>query len=69
MDAGARASDHRPVFSPIAHLAEILVDDLGRREAIALCRNNHWDGVLRAIDAVSRPELEPAPSTPGAEGR
>jgi|GEM_PF-4502370 len=35
--------------APVARLAATLVDDLGRANAIALCRNNHWDGVLRAI--------------------
>ncbi len=39
----------RPDVAPVARLAATLVDDLGRANAIALCRNNHWDGVLRAI--------------------
>ncbi|RMF84707.1 MAG: hypothetical protein D6744_02580 [Planctomycetota bacterium] len=64
MGNGERPSDHRPASSPVVHLAEALIGDLGRREAIALCRNNHWDGVLRAINAA--PRADRAGLRPGA---
>ena len=55
-DAGAVVFPHRPESDEAyqRRLAISLVDSVGFDAAVRYCRNNSWDGVLRAVQALPR---------------
>ena len=55
-EAGAVVFPHRPESdeSYQRRLALSLIDSVGFDAAVRYCRNNSWDGVLRAVQALPR---------------
>ena len=55
-ETGAVVFPHRPESDEAyqRRLALSLIDSVGFDAAVRYCRNNSWDGVLRAVQALPR---------------